>query len=249
MRRFFVSPTQMAEDHFVITGKDAFHLHRVLRLGVGDVIIIAAQDGRTYRGRLVFVDAKRAEGKIEEEIEEKREPQTKMTLLQALPKGDKMDQIVRQGTELGLYRIIPVGTERTIVRYGEEKGRKKRSRWQKIAEEASKQAKRSLIPQVKPPKSLKEALLSDENDFDAGFVFWEKEQTCSLWQALKKAPSLGNIRLLIGPEGGLTEEEAKLSFEHGLQAVTMGPRIFRTETAALVAAAAILYESGDLGGF
>mgnify|MGYP002403718807 CR=1 FL=1 len=169
-------------------------------------------------------------------------------MLQGIAKGDKMDFIIQKCTELGIRRIIPVVTKRTVVQLTQEKAKKRQERWQRIAEETAKQSQRGLIPEVKEVTPLEEAL-KDLGDQPL-LIPWEEEKVQTMKEVLQanKENNNSSLALLIGPEGGLDPEEVALAKTYQGIPVTLGPRILRTETAGMAALTMILYELGDLGG-
>ena len=247
MNRFFVDTRDMSGNRFRITGTDVRHIQRVLRLGPGDRIVVVSPQGREWEGRLDRVDNHLAAGTLLSEITVSREPRLEITLIQGLPKAGKMDDIIQKGTELGMVRFLPLICERSVVRLDKDQGRQKVTRWQRIAQEAAKQARRSVIPEVTSPVTLPEVLSQSTGD-GLDVLLWEGETNSSLQDLGPRTGTVLAVRLLVGPEGGFSPEEARQAEAAGFHAVTLGPRILRTETAGLVAAAALLYASGDLGG-
>jgi len=252
MRRFFVETQQIDHDLVTITGQDAKHLGKVLRLSSGDEIQVFDGSGVEYLVKITSVKPSQATGIVLGRQQGSTEPPLKVNLVQALPKQGKMELIIQKCTELGVGAIYPVETDRTVVKLEGAKGGEKTERWQKVAVEAVKQCGRSYVPKVFLPQSLAELLklIVSKND-TALIMLWEGEKTRGLkkvlsqWENQRDKPELF---LLIGPEGGFTEEEVDKVQAYGGQVVTLGPRILRTETAGMVALGAILYHLGDLGG-
>lgn len=253
MFRFFVQPEEINNQQVRISGEDVFHLRKTLRFKPGDRVIICDGQGKDYLVELVHLAAAEVKGIILETYQSLGEPELEVTLLQGLPKGDKMDLIVQKCTELGIQQIIPVETKRTIVRLNPEKAGRRVARWQKIAKEASKQADRGQIPIVSSIFSWQEALEFVQNQgFDLLILPWEDATDFSLGKLLKEwGPDdqrPGKIAYLIGPEGGLTLEEITDFRELGGRSVTLGPRILRTETAGFVVLTVLMYEFRQLEG-
>lgn len=248
MNRFFVHPHQIADSLITITGSDVNHIARVLRLKIGDQIMAADGTGREYLAELTVIDGQKVEAVIKDSLTSRNEPPLDVYLLQGLPKGEKMELIIQKCTEIGIRKIIPVNMERSIVRLMGEKAEKRRERWQRIAGEAAKQCQRSMIPEVAPICDLPQAI-KQLPEHTMLVVPWEEEHDLGLKDFFRNNASFsGSLALIIGPEGGISREEALLAMEHEAKKVSLGPRILRTETAGLVALSIVLYELGDLGG-
>ena len=243
MARVFVNPEMIDESTVTITDTgDIRHITRVLRLGEGDRIEVSDKTEYEYD---CFI-ASGAEDTIIAEIAAKRkfasEPAVKVTLFQGIPKAGKMEAIVQKCVELGIYEIVPVWTERTVVT---DKGnlKKKLERWQKIADEAVKQCRRGIIPSV--AKDAKLAGLSFDG-YDLVLLAYENEERQGLKDCLEAIDKKGTekpkkIAIIIGPEGGFSENEVKLMTESGARSVTLGKTILRTETAGPAMLAMIMY--------
>ena len=245
MHRFFL--TKNFQETMDITGPDAHHISKVLRMQVGDTLQIVSLDQICALMKIQAITSEQVTINLVEKIEENHEPSVKIILAQGLPKSDKMDVIVQKAVELGVSVICPVAMENSVVRLDTAKGEKKQLRWQKIAAEAAKQSKRDIVPQVMVPTSLTQ-ILNEYKDVTTKIVAYEVEDKRSLKEVLQKPGNLTDILLLIGPEGGISKEELELAQGAGMTAVSLGRRILRTETAGLAAIAAILYETGNLGG-
>ena len=243
MRRFFIETPLLAE--VAIQGQDARHITRVLRLQVGDKLILVAPDGSTGIGEITNLGDEVTLQLIETIIEEKEAP-VNVYLAQGLPKSDKMDYIVQKAVELGVRGVYPMAAEHCVVQYDQAKQKTRRERWQKIAVEAAKQCGRAVVPVVEPVASLASILASVDPETIV-LMLYEGQAAQGLKQALAERPGKSYL-LLIGPEGGFSAKEVALCENHGVMVVTMGPRILRTETAALAGVAVVMYEYGDLGG-
>lgn len=244
MRRFFIE--QPVETHFAITGSDAKHIVKVLRLQTGEEVDVVGSDGRAARVVIEELGLQQVGLRFLSWLEESKEPPIKVSLAQGLAKGEKMDFIIQKTVELGVSRVIPVETERCVVRYEGKKRQERVIRWQNIAAEAAKQCRRSLVPQVGEITGLKKLLTGLPPD-TAAIMLYEAENKRGLKDMLQKH-SAKEYLLLIGPEGGFSEAEVALCREHGVLMAGMGPRILRTETAAIASLALLMYEHGDLGG-
>jgi len=231
-------PEKLAEGRTItITGGQAHHVSDVLRLKPGDNVYIL--DGRGFRCLAEILETRRTTVMVKAGRPEElfTESPLKLILAQAVLKGDKMDMVVRKATELGCFSLVPVISERCQVR------RSSRSdRWRKIAESASAQSGRAIIPEVSEPVALKDFLGGYRG---TGIICWENEA-----EGLRKV--LGSVKnemitVLTGPEGGFSAEEVRQAEEAGFVRASLGPRILRAETAAVIAAALVQYELGDIG--
>ena len=165
----------------------------------------------------------------------------KAYLFQGLPKGDKMELIVQKAVELGVYEIIPVASDRSIVKLDEKRAKSRIARWQGIAEAAAKQSKRAVIPQIKNVMSMSQAV-SYADAMDVKLIPYELAKSMGHTKELIDGmPSGSSVAIFIGPEGGFTEEEIALAEEYGITPVTLGKRILRTETAGLVVLSWLMY--------
>ncbi|MEN6643058.1 MAG: RsmE family RNA methyltransferase [Armatimonadia bacterium] len=239
-------PRECVEPPVVRLPEEVEHYLRVvLRLGAGAEFVAFTAAGVEYRARLV------AEGaEIVAELPRRGGPVVEVTLYQGLPKGKRWPLVIQKCTELGVTRIVPVITARTIVRLDAREVEGKRERWQKIAVEAAEQSGGVAPPEVSEPVTWAEALALWRASGQAGVLLDETlagEQGHGLREALEGAREGRQVAVFVGPEGGLTPEEGQTGREAGLTAVSLGNRILRTETAAIVACALVAYELGGLG--
>jgi len=244
LRRFFID-TPLSAD-MMIQGTDAHHISKVLRLQVGHQIVVVSPDGSAATADIQSVTMDEVCVTLREIIAEDKEPPVNVYLAQGLPKSDKMDYIVQKAVELGIKGIYPMETEHCVVQYDQSKKKARRERWQKIAVEAAKQCGRSIVPMVEPVIGLS-TLLSQLGPDAAIMMLYEGMAAQGLKQALAGHPAKNYI-LLVGPEGGFSAREVAICREMGACIVTLGPRVLRTETAALAGVAIVMYEYGDLGG-
>lgn len=244
MHRFFIP--QPYGEMMTITGVDARHIYTVLRMTQGTKIQIVSDDGVTALAEITEAGERVITVKCLEVLAESHEPSVRIILAQGLAKGEKMDFIIQKAVELGVSEIVPVAMEHSVVRLESEKAVKKAERWQKIAEAAAKQSKRDVIPIVQPVQTMEQMLAN--NACSCKLIAYECEDKLGLKAALQKQQELKEVLLIIGPEGGISEAELHQAQAAGAWGVSLGKRILRAETAALVAAAAIFYETGDLGG-
>lgn len=245
MNRFFIEESRRTEKMIWFDAEISHQITRVLRLQTGDRVECPNGEGQTYLVELTKIDAKQTEGAILETIKEYKEATLRLTLVQGLPKGERWEWILQKGTELGLYAFQPVLSERTIVRLSDQEFEKKKSRWQKIIQEAAEQSHREKCPVLNPLQTLEQWSRSIHT-YDVVLFAYEGEREQSLATVLQQVPHLQHIALLVGPEGGFTEEEAGRLIAAGAKPVSLGPRIMRTETAALALTAIVMYHYGQM---
>lgn len=238
--RFFVPAESLQSDQITISGEPYHHLSKVLRIKTGAIVLLLDGCGFCCEVQIDQLQPHQATTKI---IRQWQEKQTSLpiSLLQALPKGDKFDLVLQKGTELGVSTFQPLETEHAIPSLNKERLQKRAQRWQRITSEAARQSRRTFLPEVKSLQRLTEVLKEPSNDLK--LVLWEAGSV-SLAKALPQEPPSG-VRLLIGPEGGFSAEEIKTITAAGFQPVHLGPRILRTETAGLAATPILQYLYGD----
>lgn len=247
MHKFFISNNLIDGNKATINGDDVRHIYKVLRLQIGDEIIINNLNGQEYLARIEDINKKEVQVSIIEKIDASNESPIRIHLYQGLPKSSKMDFIAQKGTELGISSITPVITERVVVK--NEGEFKKVDRWQRIALEASKQSKRTEIPSVSTPVSF-ETMMAEISSMDLIVVPYENAEGYGIKKMVSglNIESIVDIAVVIGPEGGFEGEEISKLTDIGAHIVTLGPRILRTESAGFVCAAILQYELGDVGG-
>ena len=238
MPRFFFFFSDIGEKTAYLRGENAHHAVKVLRMKIGEEATLCDGDGMDYACRIAEV-GEEVLLEVLSKASSQSEAKVAVTLYQGLPKADKMEMIVQKCVELGVVRMIPVQTARSIVKL-EKKEAKKIERWQKIAHSAAEQSGRGRIPAVLPPMTFAEAL-ADAKTLSQAMIPYEKEQEHTLKNFLHafRGDSLG---ILIGPEGGFSEQEIAQAKEAGVLPVTLGKRILRTETAGMATLAIALYE-------
>ena len=246
MHRFFADDRGIVNGAAYLNGEDSRHALRVLRLEAGETIELVCAPDR-YLGKIENTDGECVQVRVEEKLRS-TEARTKVTLYQGLPKADKMEMIAQKTTELGVYAIQPVAMERCVVKLEGKDVGKKTERWQKIAREAVKQCARVDVPEVCEVKKLT-ALREELKELDLLIVPWEDARDGSIRECvlpLMESES-ARIGILIGPEGGISEKEARwLNEEASGKLVTLGPRILRTETAGLCALTMVMAYMGEL---
>jgi 16S rRNA (uracil1498-N3)-methyltransferase len=244
LRRFFLK-TPLA-DEMVIGEQDARHISKVLRLQVGDSIVVVASNGQAGTAKIKELTADQVKLVLEDVLEEEKEAPIHVYLAQGLPKSDKMDYIIQKAVELGVTAVYPIQMDHCVVQYDNAKKNTRRERWQKISVEAAKQCGRTVVPSVEPIQSLGE-LFASLPDRVVVIMLYEGQASQGLKEALAEKPATSYL-LLVGPEGGFSGKEVAICQKYGALIVTMGPRILRTETASLAGVAMIMYEYGDMGG-
>ncbi len=250
MRRFCVPPDTLSGGEVRLEGSLARRLARVLRLRPGDEVVLFDGSGQEYVVRLLEVTPARTRGDVTEVRPGRPEPAVEVGLYQSVVKGERFEWVLEKGTELGVKRFVPLVSGRAVVQPRSEGGARA-ERWRRIVVEAAEQCGRSLVPEVLAPQRLEAALSSAAG---LRILPYEGEGALGLRSLLRGQVrgGLGEggaaVSLFIGPEGGFEAEEVERAREAGVQVVSLGRRILRSETAGIVAAAAVLYELGELGG-
>ncbi|SDT36115.1 16S rRNA (uracil1498-N3)-methyltransferase [Paenibacillaceae bacterium GAS479] len=260
MQRYFITPEQFGDNGVILSGEDAHHIARVMRMKPGDEVIVSDGAEREVRIVLTAVDPSEVRGDIAEGLPMDREPLWQVTVAQGLPKGDKMELVIQKGTEIGAAGFLPFQCERIVVQYDARKEAKRLERWGKIAKEAAEQAHRSRLPIIHEVHSWKE-LLAAFSSYDLVLFCYEAEghepgAATGLADRIKQAREAGKLTadkahrllLVVGPEGGFSPREAEAAAAAGAMAAGLGRRILRAETAPLAGLACLMYESGEMGG-
>ena len=244
MHRFFVLPSQIGHQTVRFDADQAHQMRRVLRLRPGDRVLALDGRGRQYEVVLEEVSNARAAGRVAAHSEAGGEPGARLTLFQSLLPRDKFEWVLQKGTEVGVSVFAPVITRRSLVR-GDDVTAEKMIRWERIIREAAEQCGRGLLPRLLPPTPFSAAIAAAAA-LDRAVIAWEGESRRVLGEALAQSGDRQEVGLFIGPEGGFEAEEIEEAAAQGIVAVTLGRRILRTETAAVVGAALLLYELGEL---
>lgn len=250
MPKFFINTENIKNNEEIwVIGNDVNHLKNVLRKKVNDKIIICNSDTReNYECIIKDIEENKIICKILSKEKSVSESKLNITIFQGLPKADKMELIIQKCTELGVKYIVPVDTKRTIVKLKDRDKQTKVLRWQKIAEVAAKQSGRDIIPKI---ENIVDMSKLEFKEYDKILVLYENEERVSIKQEIEQLKKLNkenlNIGIVIGPEGGLDEAEIeKIKLKNNVSVVTLGKRILRTETVALVVSGILMYELGDL---
>lgn len=245
MPRFFVKTEQINQPYIYIKNEDVNHIKNVLRKKVEDKIEVCNQEtGDAYLCEIEQLDDNEILTKIIEKLNE-TETNIKIDIYQGLPKAEKMELIIQKSVELGVNSIIPVSLKRCVVKLEGKDQNKKIERWQKIAESAAKQCGRNIIPKIENIIKIKQFEELSKN-YDSLIVAYENEKEYTLKQEIQKIKQSNKkelkIAVVIGPEGGLAEEEIETLKNYGAKIVTLGKRILRTETVALNILSILMYE-------
>lgn len=249
MTRVFLDDTQLRGDTATVTGPDAHHLLHVLRLGVGDSFTVVGEDGREHQAEIRDVAADRLEARLGPPVLRNTEPQAHLTLYHGLPRLPRYETALRMGTELGVAAFVPVLTRRSVVRLTAEDRPRKAQRWRRIVESAARQCGRVRIPDVTEPLDFDDALehFAQSGAFAAmPAAALAGAEALSLGEWAAEQDSGGRMAVFVGPEAGFDLAEEVAAAQAGVTLVTMGPRILRTETAAVVAATICLERCGEL---
>jgi 16S rRNA (uracil1498-N3)-methyltransferase len=236
VRHFIVEGAVQDGASFSLPSSDAHHIRNVLRLKTGDEITVSSADGARFVCELTQVEKDGVTAKVLREIPAASRKGPSLTLAQALPKARKMDDIIRMACEIGVVKVIPVIAERSIAGRDMENASSKLDRWQAIALSAARQSQGSTVAQIAEPVNTRQ--LADTANETLRIVFWE-EETKPLRSVLDSAPTPSSILVFIGPEGGLTRDEVDFLTSRGFLTASLGVTTLRTETAGIVALAAI----------
>lgn len=241
MHCFFVSKEQIGREFIHILGKDVNHIKNVLRMKAGEEISVSDGEGMEYRCFISCLGEEEILAEIKWKSPQNVELPSKIVLFQGLPKADKMELIIQKGVELGVSSIVPVLTQRAVVKLDEKKAKKKTERWQEIAQSGAKQSKRAIIPKVEMPLSFKEALAM-AGKLDCILIPYELAEGMKKSREIFSSISPGqSVGIFIGPEGGFSRQEVEEAKAAGAIAITLGRRILRTETAGLTVLAILMY--------
>lgn len=245
MFQFFVKPEQIVENKILITGKDVQHIAHVLRMKKGDEIaVFNGVDEKEYHCLIGEIESEQIICDLCFVKEISNESSNKIYLFQGLPKNDKMELIIQKAVELGVYEVIPVAMKRCVVKLDDKKSNAKVARWQGICEAAAKQSKRGIIPNIHEVLSFEKAI-EYAKQLDHVLLPYElvKDQgICETRRIFRTIQENDSIGIFIGPEGGFDQVEVELSRAIGVQLISLGKRILRTETAGLTVLSFLMYE-------
>lgn len=245
-RRFYAPPEQAEGPVISLSGEESHHLSRVLRLKPGDPVFVFDGEGVERECEITEIRSNCARLRIIRVLEDAVESPSHLTLAQAVAKGEKFDLIVQKATELGVSRIVPLSSDHSDVNLSLEQAGKRLERWRRISLEALKQCGRRRLVEFTPLMKVGEFIASPPASSGAILVFSERGGS-PIADALKEAPGAGPVSALVGPEGGWSDEELSRMKAGGCKFVTLGPRVLRAETAAIVAISLLQHLMGDLG--
>lgn len=241
MPRFFVPSTGFDGDRVTVTGDDAFHMARSLRMAVGDTVTVCDMHGKEHLCRLDSLRDDVCHMTVVSTKYSETEPPVDITLYMGYPKGDKLELVIQKAVELGALSIVPFFSERCVIKPRAEREEKQNARQCRIAEEAAKQCGRGRVPTVGLPIPFS-AVLSSVSQYDAVLFCYEGDGTRTLKTVLSENKDAKRLAVIIGSEGGFSLAEAKAAEEAGCQLVGLGKRILRCETAPMCVLSAISYE-------
>lgn len=250
MPKFFVKSEQINNNKVTIIGEDVNHIKNVLRLKIDDNIQVCNVDtSMNYTSGISKINNESIECIIFNEAKSNCESNIHVHIFQGLPKADKMELIIQKSVELGANEITPVEMKRCVVKIDEKSKQKKIERWQKISEVAAKQSGRDIVPKINNILNIKN-ICNSINKYDIVLLAYENEKENTLKDELTKLKGKDNLKIgvIIGPEGGIEEQEVDMLKQAGAKIITLGNRILRTETVALVVTGIIMYELENLEG-
>ena len=245
MHRFFLPTNSIQSGQVNFTEVVSRQMVQVLRLKEDATVVVLDGTGNEYQVRLSTIDAHGCEGFVESSTVSTSEPKTQVTLYLCLTQREKFEWILQKCTEVGVTTFVPVISSRSLIQDPREV-ENKFERWQRILQEAAEQSHRGRVPILERPLNYSTAVKQASSSKACCLIPWEEETSLSLREVVSHNSST-EIVLLVGPEGGFSKEEVELACQYGFHSVTLGKRILRMETAAVVASALVLYERGEMG--
>ena len=246
LRRFFVQEIAAKESSCTITGSEARHITKALRLGRGDRIILMDSQGVRFQAIIESVAPQRVKVKLEKPLPNPPDSPVKITLCEALLKSQAMDLVIEKSSELGIHAVQPFTSERTVVKLDGSKSENKTRRWREISYGAATQSDGRAPAEIGPLVSFKDLLTTYHKEDALKVIFWEEEDAKDLKGLLRASSPMKKAVGMVGPEGGFTRKEIRMAEEAGFTSVSLGHRVLRAETAAIAMTAIIQYEWGDL---
>ena len=230
------------DTRITINSDESHYISSVLRMHPGEGLTIVDSSGEEILAKIDFFDNKSVTLSVCSRRKCTSEPTNQVTLYQSISKGERMVLTIQKSVELGVARIVPVLSNRCVVKIDSKSASSKVDRWQKIALEAARQSGRGIVPEIAMPMSMDDAILQSKKDNSMSLILWEDEHKMSIKQGLEEhRDKCARIGVFVGPEGGYEEQEVNEAIENGAVCVTVGPRILRTETAGPAALSMIMY--------
>ena len=245
MARFYVPQPWIVNGMLKIEGDEAKHIRKVLRLKTGDGIVVFDGLGKELEGTIIEERLSSIVIRIQNIFSSERDSPLEVTLAQSLLKGEKMDYLIQKATELGVKKIIPFFSSRSVPFLEKSRRLKRHHRWEKIAVEASKQCGRGVVPKIESFRDYSDMLQMASTE-DLRLILWESDGI-KLKEVLERSKEKRKIFFIIGPEGGFSQEEVGEAKKVGFIPVTLGTRILRAETVSLCLLSILQYERGDIG--
>ncbi len=246
LRRFFVKEIVTKDGSCMITGSEARHIAKALRMGRGDHIILVDGQGARYQSLIESVSPRGVRVKLESRLPSPSSSPVRITLCQALLKSRAMDLVIEKASELGVHSIHPFISERTVVKLDGQKAKERVRRWQEICHSAITQSDGRTPAEIGSLLSFSDLTIKYQKETALKVIFWEDEDGKDLKGLLRESSPLTEVIGLVGPEGGFTQEEIRIAEQAGFTPVSLGQRVLKAETAAITMTAIIQYEWGDL---
>jgi 16S rRNA (uracil1498-N3)-methyltransferase len=246
LRRFFVEEIRAQENLYAIKGAEARHITRVLRMGSGDRFVLMDGKGGRFQALIESAGPREVTVILEKALPKPPGSPVDIVLCQAVLRSNPMDSLIRKTSELGVNRIFPFTSQRTVVQMREDRAANKQSHWRQIARSAAKQSDREAPAEIRPLCTLGELTSLITRKQALKVVLWEAEGARDLKGILRAASRENAFIGMVGPEGGFSREEIKVARDAGFVSASMGHRILRAETAAVAMVAIVQYEWGDL---
>ncbi|MBN1832684.1 MAG: 16S rRNA (uracil(1498)-N(3))-methyltransferase [Deltaproteobacteria bacterium] len=246
MRRFFVKEIVVEDGSCIITGSEARHIAKALRMGRGDRIILLDNQGVRYQSIIESVSPRGVRVKFERPLPSPSSSPIRIILCQALLKSRAMDQVIEKASELGVHYIHPFDSERTVVKLDGQRAKERVRRWQDIIHSATTQSDGRAPAEIGTLLSFSDLTTKYQKKSAMKVIFWEDEEVKDLKGLLRESSPATEVIGMVGPEGGFTQEEIRVAEQAGFTPVSLGQRVLKAETAAITMTAIIQYEWGDL---
>ncbi len=247
MRRFFVEEIREEEGFCLITHSEALHITKVLRMEKGDRLILMDSKGNHFESEIEFASRREVRVRLIKALHKPPAPPLEINLFQSLLKPKAMDYLIEKTSELGISRVIPFYSERTVVKLDEERALNKERHWKEIAKSAAKQSGRSTPAIIRRPLPFQDLLSDEKTEKGLRVVLWEQENSMDLRKVVRSHSIQKRFTGVIGPEGGFADREIRALKDNGFITISLGNRILRAETAAIALVTLVQYEWGDLG--